>query len=304
MPSTPNSDAAAVAADKEKPFPFLLLPAELRNHIYENLLIDSKPKIKLRHNACAADSPISTTGGGFFAFTAVCKQIRKEFQPMLANSYETIEIRSKYMFKFFDTFSARPFRPKFLHIRVLLEDVTEEFKCDMRSFFDFRFSAPRGYKCYITGPPWFASTSPRVFDHVKVLQTLLHAGNISRAFRADLKSGYISNVTYELKSDHLQLWTLTISKHTVGLQNSEIEALTRYCEHLCFRKEPSEKAINIKVQNHRGRVFEEYMWVRTYYMKHRDGVDQLDWECRLWEKIGKARWKIPGLPLKPTWLDW
>ncbi|KAF2818145.1 hypothetical protein CC86DRAFT_461225 [Ophiobolus disseminans] len=59
-----------------RPFPFLKLPAELRNSVYEYCLVPSGLKLKFKGGRCTDRDRSGAS------LTQVCKQIRNEFRPL------------------------------------------------------------------------------------------------------------------------------------------------------------------------------------------------------------------------------
>jgi hypothetical protein len=111
-------------------FPFLRLPAELRNRIYELATPEEKTWTPLKHVT------LNTNGKCvFFGLAGVCKQVRTEYAPLLFSSKFRIRLvdLAAWVTTFYEANRGTMVKPLDLDVAIGIEDIQAERSWDKHS---------------------------------------------------------------------------------------------------------------------------------------------------------------------------
>ena len=77
----------SISACEEKPFPFLRLPAEIRNRVYEYATAEMKRPLRLYHILPCYDRDSEHS---YIGLNTICRQVRAEFRPLFYRNLEVV----------------------------------------------------------------------------------------------------------------------------------------------------------------------------------------------------------------------
>jgi hypothetical protein len=271
-----------------KPFPFLDLPGEIRNKIYEFIIRSRDPIIRLKkvHRGTDAHS--------FFGLANTNKKLRAEFGPLLMSG-----IRFHVQLLDYPAFVAFFFGPDFqfsrpLRVQIKVENrVQHTFSWDMKPLILAKATTP-GLDLMLYDHPYSRAELPN-YNYISDLAWLI-GGRVkgspwqytlygaSRALLRDIKSGYISDIRIRDVRYRGPAWYLVVRKKEGGLRNGEMWKFWNHCRILCNRAGGWDTIlanVTIKVVDFQGKHVEE--WFTRGWTQFLPTLDK---------KVGKEWWKI------------
>jgi hypothetical protein len=204
-------------------FPFLKLPAELRNHVYALVLAALPKLVALRR----PDASANVRGSNYFALGSASKQLRIEFWPLLLGTAK-LQPRLCDFPGFIDTFyrpDAGGLRP--LHVRVNV-DVESCFTWDMRPLMLAK-TTTRGLHLEFR----LVSEDEKALKLQSQLSEAL--GPASRSMLQRVRNGSISQIQFKWNRFGTHRWAITVRKKCGGLQKVEVGRFRDYCRLLRIR---------------------------------------------------------------------
>ena len=246
---------------QKKSFPFMQLPPELRNSIYEFAIgVRTEPVtlVRQRHTIKRCRQP-----RGALALSQVCKQVRLELRRLyMRDARIAVEL---YDMAFFLTTwfpDHKPIMEIPAPINILLwitaEDVSANRTVEMRHFFLtlVRNPAPVWW-CERQYFKWHSELyrDPLIYRKINRLGRLLESADlVSDELLQDIQSGFISNINFTTNRDGTFNWLLTVTKEgaTRGDSLTELECkkLEQYCQHLGHRPDTY---ISLQVKDETGK---------------------------------------------------
>lgn len=196
-----------------KPLPFLLLPAELRNRVYQYLTQSSNRIVQLKRT--------SNTNGTWdmLVFANSNKQLRAERRPFIFDKFTVKFFLPDYL-TFMDT--SHGFGNPLLRIILFMpRDLGTSCTMDLRPVLLAK-AMIRGLQIDIARTPH--QTHSDIF--AAVLGSLVRS---PPGFLRDVKSGYITKMT--IRHDEYgngAFWKITIAKKAGGLTPAEVAKCTEY----------------------------------------------------------------------------
>jgi hypothetical protein len=211
-----NASTSSATADTAS-FPFLKLPAELRNHVYAFLLAALPKLVPLRD----PDASASARGSDFFALGSAKKQLRIEFWPLLLRTVK-MQLHLRDLPSFINTFY-RPNAggPRPLHVRVNV-DVESGFTWDMRPLMLAK-ATTRGLHLEFR----LVSEDEKAFELQSQLSKALRPA--SRSMLQRVRNGSISQIQFKWNCFGTHRWAITVRKKCGGLENAEVGRFRDCC---------------------------------------------------------------------------
>ncbi|KAF1843496.1 uncharacterized protein K460DRAFT_146315 [Cucurbitaria berberidis CBS 394.84] len=263
-------DNSATAAGDGKPFPFLHLPAEIRNQVYQYVSADIEGPLRLYHILPCYHRKSNSS---YISLNTVCRQIRAEFHPLFYHNTKIV-IR-------LDDFSS--FIRTYLDTAASAYSITQIAKVTVENC-DAILSREQGWdilpllqdKALNRDRKW----SFQVGWRSPMCQTLNKVVNCpTRRLLGDIKSGIFSEIRFcqwAAQSGYVRTWKLVVRKREDKLNHQEKKNMERYCQWMSVNsldgmplwnrldsgnfETESLVGVEIFVCNARGRMVEKYAW--------------------------------------------
>lgn len=277
LPSTSSNNSSSNA------FPFLRLPGELRNRIYDWAIAALDTNLKLKPAQGDENVP-----WGVLALAQSCQQIRAEFRELLM-----MNVNIQFLFEdtapFLETFFQADQVTSFSQVLLIIGFYSYKhgITWDAYALHQARLRSPK--------TQWELNRFGRShqdtnrFLYSQFDYAFKYAFYLPVTISDDIKRGFISGLTCKTHARMLT-WTLTVAKRS-GLDEVEESALNRHCYALCYWSGLRGYAkMMVRVRSPENIHVEEYFWT-DYWMENGTWWRrQAEWHLQ--KKVGKI-WYPP-----------
>lgn len=260
--STPSNSAG-----EQKPFPFLRLPAEIRNRIYEYATADIP--LRLRHSLPFHDRDRKQ---GYIGLNTVCRQVRAEFHPLFYRDCVVLiklcDFRS-FLRTFLSAAAINDTPITNLYVKVDHYHLSQREDWDILPLLQAK-ALKRHQQWWfwaLHDDPWSPYRQKSWLKLNELRDAFNNIVNSSpRSFLGDIKSGMFSEIRFcraDGKASHEWNWKLVVRKKEGKLNEQEKKRMEEYCKQLAVRCRTDIEdffGVQIFVTNTRGKLVEKYVW--------------------------------------------
>jgi hypothetical protein len=283
-----------------KPFPFLVLPAKIRNKVYFFVTLGRIPIVRLRNVSSGTDS-IS-----LFGLANANKQLRVDFLPLLMSNIEITVQLSDYP-AFLTTFYGPGFEfPRPIRVRIAANagGAGHLTSWDVMPLILAKATAP-GLRLMVRELPDRAASS-WLLEYERTKNSYTHTlawriggrieynpfryelyGTSRVALIRDVRSGYVSEIRFRYICNKKPAWSLVVRKMAGGLGDGEVKKVLLHCRTLrngMLGWNRIFSTVTIKVMDLKGNHVEE--WFSPAWMHGNESIHK---------KVGKEWMKtMPG----------
>jgi hypothetical protein len=271
-----------------RPFPFLNLPAELRNRVYDAIIKDLPPFAKLTHDPSNVGCQT-----GFLGLVTANKQLRAEFHAMLMAKIK-MEVALRDHIEFFNTFFPTKTKllqlPRPLHVWVTVDRESRDAGVwDMRPFLIAKATTLYLHldvrPSYMSNPGFMSLPCLGPKDRAGQLAWNLDSAleRTPRSVFRDFEAGYIADFEVHMPqpNDLRGRWHLTIKKLCGGLTECEVDRFQTYSTALVDRERRGWPAFTssklmLHVVDFEGKLVEEWFTGKNGVLKQGDEEEDED----------------------------